>query len=85
MYHVLMEFAKADVNSPRSVRALSKVSIFNRHELQYTDRGGDDTLQQLWHLVKFRFIIARSSYCKGSNLCPIHTSKTCLVKPGLTE
>lgn len=25
MFDVLMEFAKADVNSPRSVRALSKV------------------------------------------------------------
>ena len=27
MFDVLMEFAKADVNSPRSVRALSKVRI----------------------------------------------------------
>ena len=29
MFDVLMEFAKADVNSPRSVRALSKVRIVN--------------------------------------------------------
>lgn len=36
MFHVLMEFAKADVNSPRSVRALSKVRIMKLCELRQT-------------------------------------------------
>lgn len=36
MFHVLMEFAKADVNSPRSVRALSKVRIMKLRELRQT-------------------------------------------------
>ena len=36
MFHVLMEFAKADVNSPRSVRALSKVRL-SQHVIQDTN------------------------------------------------
>ena len=48
MFDVLMEFAKADVNSPRSVRALSKVRIVIAIFYLYTNLDRDENIQG-WH------------------------------------